>query len=152
MGDGRANSARVCSGRRDRGGSAPSPLDMNINQFLTLPRVMTSPSAFVVAALRSSTPRHVLRAFASGSARGSKGKCGRLFPLLHFTLRLCLERGHRGVQTIHQFDRCRWRERQAMGDLDHGFLTLYWPFTCFFEKDPDRSKRKTHGATIEDRA
>jgi hypothetical protein len=40
-----------------------------------------------------------------------------------------------------------------MGDLDHGFLTLCWlPSTCFFDNDPDRSKRETHGATIEDRA
>jgi hypothetical protein len=61
-----------------------------------------------------------------GLVRVSKGKCGRLSPLLHFTLRVCLERGHRSVQTIHQFNGRRWRERQAMGDLDHGFLTLCW--------------------------
>ena len=40
-----------------------------------------------------------------------------------------------------------------MGDLDHqGLLALHWPVICFFARDPDRSKCKSHGATIEGRA
>jgi len=72
--------------------------------------------------------------------------------LLHGTLRLRLDRRQHRVKAIHQFEGRRWRERQAMGDLDHGLLPLYWPFTCFFERDPKRSKRKTDAATIEVRA
>ena len=73
--------------------------------------------------------------------------------LLHYTLRLGLpKRCQRSVQVVYEFDGRRRRERQAMGDLDHVLLALCWRFICFFEREPERSKYKSHGATIEDRA
>ena len=62
------------------------------------------------------------------------------------------KRRQRSVQAVYQFDGRGWRERQAMGDLDHGLLALYWPFIAFFEGDPQRSKCKIYSTTIEDRA
>ena len=56
------------------------------------------------------------------------------------------------VQTVYQFDGCRWRERQAMGDLDNGLLALCWRLIRFFKREPERAKRQIHGATIEYRA
>jgi hypothetical protein len=56
------------------------------------------------------------------------------------------------VQTVYQFDGCRWRERQAMGDLDNGLLALCWRLIRFFKMEPERAKRQIHGATIEYRA
>src|SRR4051794_34231981 len=50
------------------------------------------------------------------------------------TLRLCLRLLKPcKVQTVYQFDGCRWRERQAMGDLDNGLLALCWRLIRFFE-------------------
>ena len=72
--------------------------------------------------------------------------------LVRYPLRLCCllpNRLQRSVQASHQFDGRRWRERQAMGDLDHGLLPVNWPFICFFERQPERSKCKSHGTTVE---
>jgi hypothetical protein len=69
------------------------------------------------------------------------------------TLRLCLRLLKPcQVQTVYQFNGCRWRERQAMGDLDYGLLALCWCLIRFFKMEPERPKCKIHGSTIEYRA
>lgn len=96
-------------------------------------------------ALRGRTNRgHVgAEAFRLGNGRRSR--------LLTLRLRLrLLKRGK--VQTVYQFDDCRCRQRQAMGDLDDGLLVRCWRLISFFEMEPERSKCKSHGTTIKYRA